>query len=106
MNTFTAYIFTMVIGLLSFSFGIYIGYLIYSQSHEGFAAYERGAHAVVQHHINFGGYGSKIYREAAFTWGDPQTKEDVEEIRKIAHENACEEMRMQNFPDIFLKDCK
>lgn len=49
-------------------------------------SYERGAWAVVLHHKYFGNYGSKAYREVAYKWGDPQAKEDVEEILRIVKE--------------------
>ena len=45
-------------------------------------SYERGAWAIVMHHKAYGNYGSILYREKAFEWGDPQNKEDIEKIMK------------------------
>lgn len=52
------------------------------------SAYERGAWAVVMHHKYFGDYGSFAYREAAYKWGNPQSKENVETIRRIAEQSG------------------
>lgn len=72
--------------LLGVSFGL--GYIVHRQIHkdELWGNYERGAWAVMKHHVTYGNYGSQGYRIIAYEWGDPQTEEDVKMLVKMVEE--------------------